>query len=162
STPTRASTATRWTSRATSATPTARACGWSRCATRWSTTPARGMWSEERSRSSRRPGPGASTASNPPARLRTCRGSAITAAGTTAIGTLDRPDARNTRVPPMLEELDAAVTAAIGDRAVKVILLQGAGTSFCAGFNFAGGFSYWNDQIATDGRYDAGRDLIMA
>jgi enoyl-CoA hydratase/carnithine racemase len=54
-------------------------------------------------------------------------------AGTTAIVTLDRPDALNTIVPPMLEELDAAVTAAIRDRAVKVILLQGAGSSFCAG-----------------------------
>ena len=82
-------------------------------------------------------------------------------AGTTAIVTLDRPDALNTIVPPMLEELDAAVTAAIRDRAVKVILLQGAGSSFCAGFNFAGGFTYWDDEIATDGRYDAGRDLIM-
>jgi enoyl-CoA hydratase/carnithine racemase len=82
-------------------------------------------------------------------------------AGTTAIVTLDRPDALNTIVPPMLEELDAAVTAAIRDRAVKVILLQGAGSAFCAGFNFAGGFTYWDDEIATDGRYDAGRDLIM-
>ncbi len=82
-------------------------------------------------------------------------------AGTTAIVTLDRPEALNTIVPPMLEELDAAVTAAIRDRAVKVILLQGAGSSFCAGFNFAAGFTYWDEEIATDGRYDAGRDLIM-
>ena len=80
---------------------------------------------------------------------------------TTAIITLDRAEALNTIVPPMLEELDAAVTAAIRDRAVKIILLQGAGSSFCAGFNFAGGFTYWDDEIATDGRYDAGRDLIM-
>jgi enoyl-CoA hydratase len=82
--------------------------------------------------------------------------------GTMAIVTLDRPDELNTIVPPMLEELDAAVTAAVRDRAVKVILLQGAGSSFCAGFNFAGGFTYWDDDIATDGRYDAGRDLIMS
>jgi enoyl-CoA hydratase len=82
-------------------------------------------------------------------------------AGTTAIVTLNRPDELNTIVPPMLEELEAAVTAAVRDRAVKVILLQGAGASFCAGFDFAGGFTYWNDEIATDGRYDAGHDLIM-
>jgi enoyl-CoA hydratase len=81
--------------------------------------------------------------------------------GATAIVTLDRPDALNTIVPPMLEELDAAVTAAVRDRAVKVILLQGAGSSFCAGFNFAGGFTYWDDEMSTDGRYDGGRDLIM-
>jgi enoyl-CoA hydratase len=81
--------------------------------------------------------------------------------GTTAVITLDRPDELNTIVPPMLEELDAAVTKAIRDRAVKVILLQGAGSSFCAGFDFAGGFTYWDDEMATDGAYDAGRDLVM-
>jgi enoyl-CoA hydratase len=60
--------------------------------------------------------------------------------GATAVITLDRPDALNTIVPPMLEELEAAVTAAIRDEAVKVIVLQGAGRSFCGGFNFGGGF----------------------
>jgi len=79
----------------------------------------------------------------------------------TAVITLDRPDDLNTIVPPMLEELEDAVTRATRDAAVKVVLLQGAGRSFCAGFNFAGGFSYWDDAIATDGEWDAGRDLIM-
>lgn len=79
----------------------------------------------------------------------------------TAVITLDRPEELNTIVPPMLEELDAAVTSAIRDREVKVILLQGAGRSFCAGFNFADGFAYWDDDIATDGEWDAGRDLMM-
>ena len=81
--------------------------------------------------------------------------------GSTAVITLDRPEELNTIVPPMLEELDAAVTSAIRDREVKVILLQGAGRSFCAGFNFADGFRYWDEDIATDGEWDAGRDLIM-
>ena len=81
--------------------------------------------------------------------------------GSTAVITLDRPEELNTIVPPMLEELDAAVTSAIRDREVKVILLQGAGRSFCAGFNFADGFAYWDEDIATEGEWDAGRDLIM-
>jgi enoyl-CoA hydratase len=81
--------------------------------------------------------------------------------GATAVITLDRPDALNTIVPPMLEELEAAVTAAIRDEAVKVIVLQGAGRSFCGGFNFGGGFQYWDADIATEGEWDAGRDLIM-
>jgi enoyl-CoA hydratase len=81
--------------------------------------------------------------------------------GSTAVITLDRPEELNTIVPPMLEELDAAVTSAIRDREVKVILLQGAGRSFCAGFNFADGFAYWDEDISTDGEWDAGRDLIM-
>jgi len=81
--------------------------------------------------------------------------------GATAIITLDRPEALNTIVPPMLEELEAAVTAAIRDEAVKVIVLQGAGRSFCGGFNFGEGFQYWDADIATEGEWDAGRDLIM-
>jgi enoyl-CoA hydratase len=81
--------------------------------------------------------------------------------GSTGIITLDRPDDLNTIVPPMLEELEAAVGQAIRDRAVKVIILQGAGRSFCAGFNFSGGFTQWNDVLATGGEWDAGRDLIM-
>ncbi len=81
--------------------------------------------------------------------------------GSTATITLDRPDNLNTIVPPMLEELEAAVGRAIRDRSVKVIVLQGAGRAFCAGFNFSGGFSHWDDVIATDGEWDAGRDLMM-
>ena len=78
-----------------------------------------------------------------------------------AIITLNRPEDLNTIAPPMLDELENAVGTAIRDRTVKVIILQGAGRSFCAGFNFSDGFGHWNDQIATDGEWDAGRDLIM-
>lgn len=81
--------------------------------------------------------------------------------GPTAIITLNRPDDLNTIVPPMLDELEHAVGRAIRDRAVKVIILQGAGRSFCAGFNFSGGFHQWDDQLATEGQWDAGRDLMM-
>lgn len=81
--------------------------------------------------------------------------------GATAIITLNRPDDLNTIVPPMLDELESAVGRAIRDRAVKVILLQGAGRAFCAGFNFSGGFQHWDEHLATDGHWDAGRDLMM-
>ncbi len=81
--------------------------------------------------------------------------------GSTATITLDRPEELNTIVPPMLEELEAAVGRAIRDRAVKVIVLQGAGRAFCAGFNFSSGFTQWDDVIATEGEWDAGRDLMM-
>lgn len=82
-------------------------------------------------------------------------------ADATAIVTLDRPDELNTIVPPMLEELEAAVEEAIRDEAVKTILLQGAGRAFCAGFDFSEGFRRWDDRIATGGQWDAGRDMIM-
>lgn len=81
--------------------------------------------------------------------------------GSSCIITLNRPNDLNTIVPPMLEELENAVGRAIRDRAVKVIILQGAGRAFCAGFNFSGGFTQWDDQIATEGEWDAGRDLMM-
>jgi enoyl-CoA hydratase len=74
---------------------------------------------------------------------------------------LDGEDDVNTIVPPMLEELEAAVLAATRDDAVRVIVVQGLGRGFCAGFNFAGGFHQWDDQLAIDGQWDAGRDLIM-
>jgi len=83
------------------------------------------------------------------------------AAEAVATITLNRPEHLNTIVPPMLDELEDAVGKAIRDRAVKVIVLQGAGRSFCAGFNFAGGFTYWDDHLATGGQWDAGRDLMM-
>lgn len=81
--------------------------------------------------------------------------------GALAYITLNRPDDLNTIVPPMLDELEDAVGKAIRDRAVKVIILQGSGRAFCAGFNFSGGFTQWDDQIASEGRWDAGRDLMM-
>lgn len=81
--------------------------------------------------------------------------------GTVAIVTLDRPDSLNTIVPPMLEELEDAVTRAVRDSAVKVIVLQGAGRAFCAGFDFSGGFTQWDELLATQGEWDAGRDLVM-
>jgi enoyl-CoA hydratase len=79
----------------------------------------------------------------------------------TAIISLNRPEQLNTIVPPMLEELEDAVGKAIRDRKIKVIIVQGAGRSFCAGFNFSGGFHHWDESMSTDGEYDAGADLIF-
>jgi enoyl-CoA hydratase len=80
--------------------------------------------------------------------------------GPIATITLDRPDALNTIVPPMLDELEAAVGLAVRDQAVKVIVLRGAGRSFCGGFDFGGGFHRWDDKLATDGRWDPGREIV--
>lgn len=81
--------------------------------------------------------------------------------GATAVITLDRPHDHNTFVPPILDEMGDAVSRANRDRQVKVIVLQGAGRSFSGGFNFAGGFHYWDDHIAPSGKWDPGQDLIM-
>jgi enoyl-CoA hydratase len=81
--------------------------------------------------------------------------------GAIATITLNRPDDLNTIVPPMTDELEGAVHEAIRDGDVKVIVLRGAGRAFCAGFNFSGGFHQWDDDLATGGRWDPGKEFIM-
>ena len=76
--------------------------------------------------------------------------------------TLNRPDALNTIVPPMPEELEQAVHAAVLDPEVRVIVLRGAGRAFCAGFDFGGGFHHWDEALTTDGRWDPGKDFQFA
>ena len=44
--------------------------------------------------------------------------------------TLNRPDELNTIVPPMPDEIEAAIGLAERDPAVKVIVLRGAGRAF--------------------------------
>ncbi len=80
--------------------------------------------------------------------------------GPIATITLNRPDHLNTIVPPMPDEVEAAVHAAIRDPEVKVIVLRGAGRAFCAGYDFGGGFHHWDEMMATDGAYDPGKDFI--
>jgi enoyl-CoA hydratase len=83
-------------------------------------------------------------------------------AGAVATITLNRPERLNTIVPPMPEELESAVAAASADAEVKVVVLRGAGRSFCAGFDFADGFHHWDDALTTDGRWDPGKDFALA
>jgi enoyl-CoA hydratase len=76
--------------------------------------------------------------------------------------TLNRPDRLNTIVPPMPDEFEAAVRRATLDDAVKVIVVRGAGRSFCAGYDFGEGFHHWDEHINTDGRWDPGKDFAWA
>jgi enoyl-CoA hydratase len=82
--------------------------------------------------------------------------------GPVATITLNRPEQLNTIVPPMPDEVEAAVGRAVRDAAVKVIVLRGAGRAFCAGYDLGGGFQVWDDMIATDGAWDAGKDFAFA
>jgi len=82
--------------------------------------------------------------------------------GPVATITLNRPERLNTIVPPMPDEFEAAVRDATLDAEVKVIVLRGAGRSFCAGYDFSGGFHHWDEMITTDGRWDAGKDFAWA
>jgi enoyl-CoA hydratase len=82
--------------------------------------------------------------------------------GPVATITLNRPERLNTIVPPMPDELEAAVHRAVGDSDVKVIVLRGAGRAFCAGFDFGGGFHHWDEALTTGGEWDPGKDFVMA
>jgi enoyl-CoA hydratase len=82
--------------------------------------------------------------------------------GVVATITLNRPDRLNTIVPPMPDEVESAIHEAVADTAVKVIVLRGAGRSFCAGFDFGGGFHHWDEQLTTDGAWDPGKDFVFS
>src|SRR5215218_3114385 len=81
--------------------------------------------------------------------------------GPVATITLDRPERLNTIVPPMPDEVEAAVERATRDGDVKVIVLRGAGRAFSGGYDFGGGFKHWGDAMNTDGRWDPGKDFAM-
>ena len=82
--------------------------------------------------------------------------------GPRATVTLNRPDALNTIVPPMPDEVEDAVAVATRDPEVKVIVVRGAGRAFCAGYDFGGGFRHWDDAISTDGAWDPGKDFALS
>jgi enoyl-CoA hydratase len=82
--------------------------------------------------------------------------------GAVATITLDRPERLNTIVPPMPDEFQAAVETATRDQPVKVIVVRGAGRSFCAGYDFSDGFTHWDEYMNTNGRWDPGKDFVMA
>jgi enoyl-CoA hydratase len=82
--------------------------------------------------------------------------------GAIATITLNRPERLNTIVPPMPDELEHAIHAAVADATAKVIVLRGAGRAFCAGFDFGGGFHHWDEGLTTEGKWDPGKDLAAA
>ena len=52
--------------------------------------------------------------------------------------TLNRPEKYNTLRGDIITGLEGALKRANQDEAVKVIILEGAGDAFCAGFDFSG------------------------
>ena len=81
--------------------------------------------------------------------------------GPIATITLNRPKTPEHDRPADAGRDQDAVLRAGADDEVKVIVLRGAGRSFCAGFDFAGGFHHWDEQMTTDGKWDPGKDFAM-
>jgi len=65
--------------------------------------------------------------------------------------TLNRPDSRNALSGQMISELTQAAKTVGDDPAVRVVVLTGEGTTFCAG----GDLNWMKDQIAADGKQRA-------
>lgn len=82
-------------------------------------------------------------------------------AGPVATITLNRPEHLNTIVPPMPDEIEAAVGLAERDRDIKVIVLRGAGRAFSGGYDFGSGFQHWGEAMMTAGKWDPGKDFAM-
>ena len=77
--------------------------------------------------------------------------------GAIATITLNRPEKYNTLRGEVIQGLDAALCEANNDNAIKVIILEGAGDSFCGGFDFSDGLEHYGG-IKEDG-YDPGMDV---
>ena len=71
--------------------------------------------------------------------------------------TLNRPEKYNTLRIEMITEMESAFREANQDENVKVIVLAGAGDSFCGGFDFSGGLDHY-EQIKEE-NYDPGVDI---
>lgn len=74
---------------------------------------------------------------------------------------LNRPEKFNTIVPPMPNEVEHALARATADRGIRVVVLQGNGDSFCAGFDFADDlehFDQWGIDVGDN--WDPGRDMM--
>ncbi|MEL7022710.1 MAG: crotonase/enoyl-CoA hydratase family protein [Pseudomonadota bacterium] len=79
--------------------------------------------------------------------------------GAIATITLNRPEKYNTLRTELIDQLDAALRRANRDNTVKVIVLQGAGDSFCGGFDFSDGLEHYENIREQD--YDPGMDVHM-
>jgi len=71
--------------------------------------------------------------------------------------TLNRPEKYNTLRIEMIQELENALMDANHDDAIKVIVLEGAGDTFCGGFDFSGGLDHF--EHIKEENYDPGVDI---
>jgi enoyl-CoA hydratase len=81
-------------------------------------------------------------------------------AGAVATITLNRPEKHNALRTEMARGIEAGLTTANRDNEVKVIILEGAGDSFCAGFDFSNGLEH--HQVFKEDGYDPGMDIFAS
>ena len=81
--------------------------------------------------------------------------------GPIATITLNRPDATQHHRSADARGVRTAINLAVKDPSVKVIILRGAGRSFCAGYDFGGGFHLWDEYITTERGVGRGQGLCL-
>ncbi len=72
--------------------------------------------------------------------------------------TMNRPDKHNALNHQLLDDLDQAFDAAERDDGVRVVVLAGAGRSFCAGYDLSG--SYYTTPPDPPGRWTLANSLM--
>ncbi|HEX7034630.1 MAG TPA: enoyl-CoA hydratase-related protein [Pseudomonadales bacterium] len=72
--------------------------------------------------------------------------------------TLNRPEKHNALNHALLDDLDGAFERAERDDSVRVVVLAGAGPSFCAGYDL--GSSYYTQPPERDGRWTLSNALL--
>ena len=80
--------------------------------------------------------------------------------GAVATITLNRPESTTRCAAEMGRRLEEALRAANRDDEVRVIILEGAGDSFCAGFDFSNGLEH--ARVFREDGYDPGMDVYAA
>ena len=80
--------------------------------------------------------------------------------GAIATITLNRPEKHNTMRADMTRALDEALRSANRDNEIRVIVVQGAGDSFCAGFDFSDGLEH--TSVFKEDGYDPGLDFYAS
>jgi enoyl-CoA hydratase len=80
--------------------------------------------------------------------------------GAVATITLNRPEKYNTLRADMVYGLDDALRTANRDNDVRVIILEGAGDTFCAGFDFSNGLEH--ARVYKEDGYDPGHDVFVS
>lgn len=81
-------------------------------------------------------------------------------AGPVATITLNRPDKANTLRADVARGFEAALRDANRDGDIRVIVLEGAGDHFCAGFDFSDGLEH--HAVYRESGYDPGMDMHAA
>ena len=78
--------------------------------------------------------------------------------GAIATITLNRPEKYNTLRMEVIQGLNECLREANQDDEIKVIVLEGAGNSFCGGFDFSDGLEHYGS--IKEENYDPGQDVI--